>query len=156
MITLYHGIYLEDYKLMMQRGYLLHDRAEGMSPCVYLTPDFEEAKCYGDIVLEIELEENNPVFKDSNYSKDCWQARFYSKIDIKYIDIKFIRNETIMNIYKEGFEDESKGKFNSNCYNYNLLMKVYTLGRIHYILGDDLSDIDFYSIDQITKEIKNE
>lgn len=57
-------------------------RLYNVPPCTYLTPDVEEAKCYGDILLEVEYDPfKNPV--ENNYIEGCWQFRVYEPIPIK-------------------------------------------------------------------------
>jgi hypothetical protein len=65
-----------------------------------------------------------------------------------------IPDSKLLEVYKKGFEDESKHKFDSTFYNSGLLLNAYNIGSIHYMIGDDLSDCDFYSEEEILKEIK--
>ena len=46
--------------------------------------DINEAKCYGEIILEVEY---NPFLhpKMNNYIDGCWQLRVYEPIEIKFI-----------------------------------------------------------------------
>ena len=52
--------------------------------CTYLAVDVNEAKQYGDIVLEVEYNpKENPRY--NNYCKWCWQLRVYEPIPIDKI-----------------------------------------------------------------------
>ena len=52
--------------------------------CTYLAVDKEEAKQYGDVVLEVEY---NPYKhrNKNNYEEWCWQLRVYEPITISQI-----------------------------------------------------------------------
>ena len=52
------------------------------SRCTYLAVDVNEAKQYGDIVLEVEYEPKK--WKD-NYCEWCWQVRVYEPIPIENV-----------------------------------------------------------------------
>lgn len=78
----YHGTNEYGFENTKKQGFLLHERKiEGYNPepCVYLATDPEEAKNYGDIVLEVEYDPyKNP--KKNNYQEGCWQVRVYEPI----------------------------------------------------------------------------
>lgn len=71
-----------------------------VSRCTYLTNVLKEAKCYGDVVLEVEynpFNKNGRIKKDkrgrplNNYNPDSWQMRVYEPImidDVKLIETK--------------------------------------------------------------------
>lgn len=92
----YHGTNQGAWEKIQKEGVLFGKRAVfdkefkrlyNISPCTYLTPDVEEAKCYGDILLEVEYDPfKNPV--ENNYVEGCWQFRVYEPIPIK--DVKQI------------------------------------------------------------------
>lgn len=89
-ITFYHGTDKQGWKETLKQGYLLHQRGENMSPCTYLATEKEEAKQYGDYVLEVQYNPyKNP--DKNNYCKDCWQLRVYEPILIE--DIKLIMSK---------------------------------------------------------------
>jgi hypothetical protein len=79
----YHGTNKHGWNETLKQGYLLHKRATkmfpNMSPCIYLATNIEEAKQYGDIILEVEY---NPMVNPSknNYQPDGWQLRVYEPI----------------------------------------------------------------------------
>lgn len=54
------------------------------SRCTYLAVDKNEAKHYGEIVLEVEY---NPIEhrEENNYQEWCWQVRVYEPIPIENI-----------------------------------------------------------------------
>ena len=54
------------------------------SRCTYLAVDKEEAKQYGEIVLEVEYEPSKHS-KENNYYEWCWQVRVYEPIPIENI-----------------------------------------------------------------------
>ena len=79
----YHGTSQYGLQETLRQGYLLHKRATksnpNMSPCTYLAVDIEEAKQYGDIILEVRYDPSvNPDM--NNYQKGCWQLRVYEPI----------------------------------------------------------------------------
>ena len=91
----YHGTSLENYNRILEEGILFGVRhvynSKGEicntytpSRCTYLALDKDEAKMYGEIVLEVEYNVNkNPGM--NNYAKDCWQIRVYEPIPLKYL-----------------------------------------------------------------------
>lgn len=92
----YHGTNQEAWKKIQEEGILLGKRTVldeeferlipkyNISPCTYLTPDVEEAKYYGNILLEVEYDPfKNPG--ENNYSEGCWQFRVYEPIPLKNV-----------------------------------------------------------------------
>ena len=79
----YHGTNQHGLNETIKQEYLLHKRATkknpNISPCTYLATDINEAKQYGDIILEVEY---NPTINPemNNYCKGCWQLRVYEPI----------------------------------------------------------------------------
>ena len=83
----YHGTTTENWNKINKEGILFGIRNDdGCNPsrCTYLAVDIEEAKTYGEILLEVEY---NPFLnkKDNNYSDDCWQLIVYEPISINNI-----------------------------------------------------------------------
>lgn len=83
----YHGTTTENWNKINKEGILFGIRnSDGYNPsrCTYLAVNIEEAKTYGEILLEVEY---NPFLnkKDNNYSDDCWQLRVYEPISINNI-----------------------------------------------------------------------
>lgn len=85
----YHGTSLENWNKIQKEGVLFGripnpNKEYNPSRCTYLATDFNEAKYYGDIVLEVEY---NPLLhpKMNNYIEGCWQLRVYEPIQLKYI-----------------------------------------------------------------------
>lgn len=79
----YHGTSKHGLKETKKQGFLLHKRTNKMfptmTPCTYLAVDINEAKEYGDIILEVEYDPHkNPEM--NNYQKDSWQVRVYEPI----------------------------------------------------------------------------
>jgi len=95
----YHGTNKHGLEEANKQGFLLHKRVilekDGKpskifnpSPCTYLAVDLEEAKQYGDVILEVEYNPTeNPEM--NNYQKGCWQLRVYEPIyTYKELEIK--------------------------------------------------------------------
>lgn len=79
----YHGTNQYGLDKANKQGFLLHERATkefpNMDACTYLAVEKEEAKQYGDIILEVEYDPTiNP--DKNNYCKGCWQVRVYEPI----------------------------------------------------------------------------
>ena len=79
----YHGTNEHGLRKTIAQGFLLHERATpsspNMSPCVYLAVDVEEARRYGEFVIEVEYDPfRNPGM--NNYCPGCWQCRVYEPI----------------------------------------------------------------------------
>ena len=102
-MTFYHGTSEENWKEIQDEGMLFGRRFivdnEGkvlkeVDRCTYLAYDLKEAKCYGDVVLEVEYNPYNRlghIKKDkknrplNNYSPDGWQLRVYEPIKLENI-----------------------------------------------------------------------
>lgn len=79
----YHGTDQHGLRETIKQGYLLHKRATkdfpNMSPCTYLAVDINEARQYGNIIMEVKYDPSlNPL--KNNYCKGCWQMRVYEPI----------------------------------------------------------------------------
>ena len=86
-MVFYHGTTLENWKLIQEEGILfgkLFVNDKLVSRCTYLATDLDEAKCYGEIILEVEY---NPFKrkKMNNYVEGCWQFRVYEPIPIENV-----------------------------------------------------------------------
>ena len=79
MTKFYHGTSYENWKKILLLGKLFDGH------CTYLAIDKEEAKCYGDVLLEIEY---NPFEHPdmNNFFEDCWQFRVYEPIPLTNIN----------------------------------------------------------------------
>lgn len=99
-MTWYHGTSEENWKAIQEEGVLFGRRyitdndgniIKELSRCTYLALDIEEAKQYGNVILEVKynpLHENNKDKNDlslNNFVAGCWQIRVYEPIDIKNI-----------------------------------------------------------------------
>ena len=83
----YHGTNEETWQEIQKEGILFGRRFWGnkeVDRCTYLAVDIEEAKCYGDVVLEVEYDPYKHK-KLNNYIEDCWQLRVYEPILITNI-----------------------------------------------------------------------
>lgn len=92
-MTFYHGTSEENWNAIQEEGILYGRRyiidkkgniIKEVDRCTYLAVDLDEAKQYGDIILQVEY---NPFLnpKKNNYMKGCWQLRVYEPIEIKNI-----------------------------------------------------------------------
>lgn len=101
----YHGTSKKNWKAIQKEGFLFGRRfvtdndgniIKEVDRCTYLAVDLEEAKQYGEVVLEVEY---NPFNEDgsirtdkrhsplNNYISECWQMRVYEPIPIENIKI---------------------------------------------------------------------
>lgn len=91
----YHGTTFEKWRKIQEEGVLFGIREmvdKNGNPsavykpqrCTYLATTTEEAKCYGDIILEVEYDPNTHP-KLNNYTVDSWQIRVYEPIPLSYI-----------------------------------------------------------------------
>ena len=91
-MVFYHGTSKENWNAIQKEGILYGRRfvtdnhgniIKEVDRCTYLAVDLEEAKCYGDVVLQVEY---NPLnSKHNNYTEGCWQVRVYEPIPISKI-----------------------------------------------------------------------
>jgi hypothetical protein len=89
----YHGTSKENWDAIQKEGVLYGRRfvtdndgnvIKEADRCTYLAIDLEEAKCYGDVILQVEYD----PFKhknENNYIDGCWQVRVYEPIPISKI-----------------------------------------------------------------------
>ena len=101
----YHGTNKDNWEAIKKEGILFGRRYvlnndgtihHEISRCTYLAVDLEEAKKYGNIILEVNY---NPYDKNSNirhderkhplnnYIPNCWQIRVYEPISIDNIKV---------------------------------------------------------------------
>lgn len=89
----YHGTSKENYESIKREGILYGRRfvtdnvgniIKEVSRCTYLATDLEEARCYGNIVLQVEYD---PIVNPdmNNYTDGCWQVRVYEPIPLSNI-----------------------------------------------------------------------
>lgn len=92
-MTFYHGTNKENWDAIQREGILYGRRyitdnngniIKEVSRCTYLATNLEEAKCYGDVILQVEYD---PFIhkKENNYIDGCWQVRVYEPIPISKI-----------------------------------------------------------------------
>ena len=88
----YHGTSKENWEAIQKEGilygrrYVLNNDGSinhEVDRCTYLAVDKEEAKCYGEIVLEVEYDPFQS--KHNNYIEGCWQVRVYEPISLNQI-----------------------------------------------------------------------
>ena len=79
----YHGTSQSAWQQIQNEGILFGDRGT-RGRCTYLAAEIEEAKCYGEVVLEVDYDPLKNV-KANNYIEGCWQFRVYEPIPISQI-----------------------------------------------------------------------
>ena len=88
----YHGTSQKTWQIIQQEGFLYGRRyitdnngkiIKEADRCTYLATDLEEAKCYGDVVLQVEYDPHTS--KRNNYVEGCWQIRVYEPIPLQNI-----------------------------------------------------------------------
>ena len=84
----YHGTDKEAWNRIKKEGILFGiDKFDNNAPRkTYLADSIEEAKCYGDVLLEVEYD---PFINKqmNNYTPNCWQIRVYEPIPIENINV---------------------------------------------------------------------
>lgn len=102
----YHGTSQENWKAIQEEGFLYGKRyiidSDGkiireVDRCTYLATDLEEAKHYGEVVLQVEYDPK--VSKHNNYVEGCWQVRVYEPIPLSQVKLVF-EKKRIDNIKK--------------------------------------------------------
>lgn len=61
-------------------------------------------------------------------------------------------DKILLDIYREGFNDELNGKKERN-YKGHHEMRAYNLGRIDAIVGDDCRSVDYQTEEQVLEKI---
>lgn len=87
----YHGTTQDNWNAIQQEGILFgrrytinNGKVEEINRCTYLAANIEEAKCYGNVILQVEYDPFKNKNKN-NYVDDCWQLRVYEPIPIENI-----------------------------------------------------------------------
>lgn len=80
----YHGTTDENWKRIQEEGVLFGVREFAKSRATYLTNDIDEAKQYGEILLQVEYDPLDHS-EMNNYTEDCWQCRVYEPIPIDVV-----------------------------------------------------------------------
>ncbi|HEC66951.1 MAG TPA: hypothetical protein ENI23_16875 [bacterium] len=88
----YHGTSKEKWKQIQKQGYLLNGRDLGLVPVTWLATELAEAKCYGEVILQVEY---IPGTGKDNYIEGCWQLRVYTKIPLANITELFNGSKSI-------------------------------------------------------------
>ena len=92
-MTFYHGTNKENWDAIQKEGVLYGRRyitdnngniIKEVNRCTYLATDLEEAKHYGDVILQVEYDPFKHK-KENNYIDGCWQVRVYEPIPISKI-----------------------------------------------------------------------
>lgn len=80
----YHGTTEENWKRIQEKGVLFGVREFAKSRVTYHATDIDEAKQYGEVLLQVEY---NPLEHQdmNNYVDGCWQIRVYEPIKIENI-----------------------------------------------------------------------
>ena len=94
-MTFYHGTTAENWKLIQNEGVLYGRRyiigndgtiIKEVDRCTYLATDVDEAKCYGDVVLQVQYDPFKNK-KKNNYIEGCWQVRVYEPIPLENVKV---------------------------------------------------------------------
>ena len=94
-MTFYHGTTSENWKLIQNEGVLYGRRyiigndgtiINEVDRCTYLATDVDEAKCYGDVVLQVHYDPSENK-KKNNYIDGCWQVRVYEPIPLENVKV---------------------------------------------------------------------
>lgn len=64
------------------------------------------------------------------------------------------QDRVLLETYMQGFNDELDGRVKISNPN-QLLMKAYSLGREHAIIGDDIRSVDYLTNEEILEIIRN-
>lgn len=83
----YHGTSDENYNQIIDEGVLwgLRGTFQGrrISRCTYLAVHKEDARQYGNVLLEVEYDPTKSEY--NNFCEDCWQIRVYEPISLNSI-----------------------------------------------------------------------
>lgn len=99
-MVFYHGTSQDNWKTIQQEGVLYGRRyitdnngkiVREVDRCTYLATDLEEAKHYGEVVLQVEYDPNSS--KRNNYVEGCWQMRVYEPIPLSQVKLLNARKE---------------------------------------------------------------
>lgn len=82
----YHGTSKSKYQNILKEGILYGVEENVIHRRTYLTPDINEARCYGDVVLKVHYNPEEHIGKH-NYVEGCWQFRVYEPIDLKDVEL---------------------------------------------------------------------
>lgn len=94
----YHGTSQENWKAIQEEGFLYGKRyitdnngkiIREIGRCTYLATDLEEAKQYGEVILQVEYNPN--VSEYNNYIEGCWQVRVYEPIPLSQVKPVFTK-----------------------------------------------------------------
>jgi hypothetical protein len=77
---MYHGTTEEKWVQICQEGVLWGVR-NAPSRCTYLTPMIDEARKYGEVLIEVQF--NPELHQPHNYIEGCWQCRVYAEIPLE-------------------------------------------------------------------------
>ena len=131
----YHGTSKECWKKIQAEGVLFGVRGFGANRCTYLAADIQEAKCYGEIVLQVDYDPFRHK-KKNNYVDGCWQMRVYEPIPLNKIEVV---NDDLDMIQEKNFLAEKP----QPVYDENGNVKYYEDDEYIYIRHNgELLDID--------------
>lgn len=78
----YHGTSLSVWRKIQEEG-VLWGKRNTPSRCTYLALNYDDAKKFGEVVLEVDYEPKTLV---DNYVDGCWQVRVYDPLPINQIN----------------------------------------------------------------------
>ena len=80
----YHGTSEDNWNKIQEEGVLFGVREFAKSRVTYLTTDINEAKQYGEVLLQVDYDPSKHS-NMNNYVDDCWQCRVYEPIALTSI-----------------------------------------------------------------------
>lgn len=80
--TWYHAT-TPDRWTEIQREGVLWGKRNAPSRCTYLARKPEDAKPYGEVLLEVSFDPDTHI--PNNFSPDCWQCRVYHPIPLSQV-----------------------------------------------------------------------
>lgn len=87
----YHGTSEDNWNKIQEEGVLFGVREFAKSRATYLTTDINEAKQYGEVLLQVDYDPSEHPDMN-NYFDGCWQCRVYEPIALISIT-ELSRNE---------------------------------------------------------------
>ena len=80
----YHGTSEDNWNKIQEEGILFGKRELAKSRCTYLTTNINEAKQYGEVLLQVDYDPSEHPDMN-NYCDGCWQCRVYEPIALTSI-----------------------------------------------------------------------
>lgn len=89
----YHGTSKDNWESIQKEGILFGRRyfidnngnTKEAERVTYLATEIEEAKCYGDIILQVEYDPYRKEARTNYFDESCWQVRVYEPIPLSNV-----------------------------------------------------------------------